>query len=118
MAKAKVKTTEVNEKKFNLKNAPFDTAMPDGFNFNDHTPLKRDAFEKEQYYFEHRALYHESRAALMREQAAFAEKYGSKKQRQQVKRVEKLTSEIEELRKTLEASGVDVEAILAMAVSK
>ena len=110
------KTRKAREPKyaaFSLKAAPFDVAMPEGFTFDEHKPLKRKDFQHDRFYFAHKAEAYDFLADKMRAAAENAAKYGSRKERTKAKRLERLQAKMNELRAELEADGIDVEALLA-----
>lgn len=92
---------------------PFSEAVPEGFDFDKHKPLKKRDFKEEYLYYEFRAEDLERKAAKLREQAEESKKLGSGKARQKAKRLVKLKSQIAKLTESLKESGVDVESILA-----
>lgn len=106
---AKVKKNQT----FSVKDAPFETAMPDGFSFDTHKPIKRTHFAHDKYYFEHRALCFDHKAAMNRALAEEAAQFGSRKERMAAKKLQRMNSKIAELTAELKAAGVDVESILA-----
>ena len=100
------------DKTFSTKNSPFDEAMPIGFNFEQHKPIKRALFTHDKHYFAHRAEMYDFRAAKNRILAEEAGKFGDRKQRQAARRLERLNAQINELTTQLKSEGVDVDALL------
>ena len=88
------------------------TELPEDFDSNKHTPLKKGDFEKEEQYYEMRAKVYDGYAEGMRRRGAEAQRMGSMTDRTKAKRLLRIQSQMETLRKQLEADGVNVDELL------
>lgn len=118
MTNVKVKTTKPKKESkkkvgFKISKEPYGVAMPDGFSFKTHKPLKKANFTEEFIYFGHRAEYAKYQVGVWEAKAEESKKLGSTKSRRQKKAVVRLQDKMTELREQLEKQGIDVTALLA-----
>jgi len=91
---------------------PFQTSVPDGYDFAAHKSLKKRDFAAEWLYLEFRAKDMDYRAEKFRKQAEASKKLGSVADRAKAKRLVRLQDKMEELKKQLQEQGVDVDSLL------
>lgn len=99
-----------------LKNAEGEsvllTEVPADHDSKLHKPLKKANFENEATYLRMKADEFEAKAVALRKEADVSEKMGSKSERAKAKKLVQMQERMAELKKQLEASGVDVEALM------
>lgn len=92
---------------------PFPDAMPAGYSFETHKPLKKKDFVADHLFLEHKAERAQLLADALRKQAAESKALGGAKDKAAAKRFQKMSEKIAELRQKLVAQGVDVDALTA-----
>lgn len=88
------------------------TELPEDFDFAKHKAIGKKLWENDWQYILHRAEECTWRAAALQVKATKMKECGSKKDRSRLARLQKMTAKMAELKAELEASGVDVEALL------
>lgn len=99
--------------------------IPEGFSFVTHKPIKKSEFSSTGHFMTHRAalLVHKGETLVNAGKAlsAKAESYlklGDDKSAKSMKKAEKAAAGLAELQAELEASGIDINALLAKAVTE
>jgi len=90
-----------------------DCEMPEGFTFEEYKPLVRRAFTHDKFYWGHRVQLLQGKLDHAIEQRDYAAKFGSKDEQKKAAKRIKMQAKMQELQKTLEASGIDISALLA-----
>lgn len=88
------------------------TELPADYDMDRHAPILKKNWLKEDEFYEYRAKGHDHLAAKWRERAEESKRMGTGADRAAKKRLTKMTAKVAELRASLEASGVDVDALL------
>ena len=89
-----------------------DVAMPEGYEIDNHAPLKKADFEQLWMFVEYKALCMDDKAEKLHAEAERVKKMGSAADRSKAKRYLKMMSKMGELRAALEEAGVDVDSLL------
>lgn len=104
---------------FKVPKDKLDVAVPEGYDFKSHKPLKRTDFQESYLFTMHQAAradfqstVYADKAVALREKAEKDRVLGDDKTRKAAKRAQKLTSQLSELTKLLADQGVDVDALL------
>jgi len=96
---------------------PFKEAVPAGYDFAKHKPLKKRDYEADHLFYEYRAVDCENKAKAFRVQAEEAKLLGSAQDRNKAKRYVKLQEKMAVLKSQLIAQGINVEELLATAAA-
>lgn len=93
-------------------------AIPEDFDSSKHAPIKRSQFKEDHLFFSYRAQLARAAAARFDKLAEQAKQVGNRADRAKANKLVKMQAKFAELRKTLEASGIDVDALLATAAAE